>query len=301
MIRSIKQRAGMGVWRNNSRTLSRIDNTQKVLMVLLGLFSLFMLLPLVYIFNHAFKPYSELFIFPPNVFVRQPTLSNFIELFVVTRDSVIPATRYLFNSVTVAFLGTASVVIISALCAYPLAKHKFPGHKLLFAAIVVSLMFVQEAVNIPRYVIVANLGITDTYWAHILPHAASTVGVFLMKQFMDQVPNELLEAGKIDGASELTIFLRIVIPVTMPAAATVAILAFQGIWSDVSTSTLFIQNDAMKTFPFFLTTITQNLANSVARQTAAAAAALVMFLPTLIMFLFFQRKVIATMAHSGIK
>ncbi|CAM3609636.1 carbohydrate ABC transporter permease [Marinicrinis lubricantis] len=286
-------------WRRKSGM--RMDMTQKVLIVFLSLFGLFMLLPLIYIFNHALKPYSELFIFPPNIFVREPTLSNFTELFVVTRDSVIPATRYLFNSVMVAGLGTAAVVITSALCAYPLAKHKFPGHQFLFGMIVISLMFVQEAVNIPRYVVVANLGLMNTYWAHILPHVASTMGVFLMKQFMEQVPNELIEAGKIDGAREITIFMRIIIPVTMPAAATVAILSFQSIWGDISTSTLFMQDDAMKTFPFFLTTITQNLANSVARQTAAAAAALIMFLPSLIMFLFFQRKVIATMAHSGIK
>ncbi|XEC95823.1 carbohydrate ABC transporter permease [Paenibacillus tarimensis] len=279
----------------------RIDRTQLVLIILLGLFGLFMLMPLIYIFNHALKPYSELFIFPPNIFVRQPTLSNFSELFIVTRDSVVPASRYLFNSVAVAVLGTGSVVIVSALCAYPLSKHRFPGNKILFATIIVSLMFVQEAVNIPRYVVVANLGIMNTFWAHILPHISNTVGVFLMKQFMDQVPDELIEAGKIDGAREFTVFLRIVMPVVMPAAATVAILSFQGIWGDVSTSVLFMQDDAMKTFPFFLSTITQNLANSVARQTAAAAAALIMFLPTLIMFLVFQRKVIATMAHSGIK
>lgn len=301
MDRSMKRWAGSWLRRSRQKKLFRIDNTQKVLIVLLSLFGIFMLLPLIYIINHALKPFSELFIFPPNIFVRQPTFNNFVELFVVTRDSVVPATRYLFNSVVVSFLGTAAVVIISALCAYPLSKHKFPGHNILFATIVISLMFVQEAMNIPRYVVVANLGIMNTYLAHILPHVANTVGVFLIKQFMDQVPNELIEAGKIDGAREITIFLRIIIPITMPAAATVALLSFQGIWGDVSTSTLFMQDDAMKTFPFFLSTITQNLANSVARQTAAAAAALIMFLPTLIMFLFFQRKVIATMSHSGIK
>lgn len=301
MGRSIRHVAGRLLRRSNQRKLFRIDNTQKVLIVLLALFGILMLLPLIYIINHALKPFSELFIFPPRIFVRQPTFNNFTELFVVTRDSVVPATRYLFNSVIIAFLGTASVVIISALCAYPLSKHKFPGHNILFATIVISLMFVQEAMNIPRYVVVANLGIMNTYFAHILPHVANTVGVFLLKQFMDQVPNELIEAGKMDGAREITLFLRIIIPITMPAAATVALLSFQGIWGDVSTSTLFMQDDAMKTFPFFLSTITQNLANSVARQTAAAAAALIMFLPTLIMFLFFQRKVIATMSHSGIK
>ncbi|GIP31046.1 carbohydrate ABC transporter permease [Paenibacillus sp. J2TS4] len=262
---------------------------------------IFMLLPLIYIFNHALKPYSELFIFPPNIFVINPTLSNFLELFVITRDSLVPASRYLFNSITIAILATSAVVIVSALCAYPLSKHKFPGANALFMVIIVSLMFVPETMLIPRYVVVSSLGIMNTYWAHILPHVAAPVSVFLMKQFMDQVPDELLEAAKIDGAREFTVFLRIVMPICMPAVATTAILQFQGIWGSIETSVFFMTDDAMKTFPFFLQTLTQNLANSVARQGAAAAAGLVMFLPLLFVFLVFQRKVIATMAHSGIK
>lgn len=260
-----------------------------------------MLLPLIFIFNHSLKPYSELFIYPPTIFVQDPTFNSFIELFVITRDSIVPASRYIFNSVLVTIVAGTLVIISSALCAYPLSKHKFPGRNVLFTIIIVSLMFVPETMAIPRYVVVSNLGIINTYWAHILPHLAAPVGVFLMKQFMDQVPNELLEAAKIDGAREWTIFTRVMIPVCMPAVATVAILEFQQIWNNTETSILFTQDDAMKTFPFFMQSLTQNLANAVARQGAAAASALIMFLPTLIVFLFFQRKVIATMAHSGIK
>ena len=122
-----------------------------------------------------------------------------------------------------------------------------------------------------------------------------------MKQFMDQIPNEMLEAARMDGAKEWQVFIKIAIPMTMPAVATVAILTFQLAWGNVETSTLFMQDEAMKTFPFFLSTITSGLANNVARQGAAAAAALILFLPNLIIFLLLQRKVIATMAHSGIK
>lgn len=292
-----------GKWRFRLRKLRSInwDRAQIWLAFWLFLLGIFMLLPLIYIFNHALKPYSELFIFPPNIFVISPTLSNFSELFVVTRDSVIPASRYLFNSVFIAIIATVAVVVVSALCAYPLSKHKFPGANALFMLIIISLMFVPETMQIPRYVVVSSLGIMNTYWAHILPFVAAPVSVFLMKQFMDQVPNELLEAAKIDGAKEFTVFLRIVMPICMPAVATNAILQFQGIWGNTETSVLFMTDDAMKTFPFFLQTLTQNLANAVARQGAAAAAALVMFVPVLFVFLVFQRKVIATMAHSGIK
>jgi ABC-type glycerol-3-phosphate transport system permease component len=281
--------------------LNRVDNFQKFLYVLLTLLGAFMILPLIYIFNHALKPYSELFLYPPRIFVQDPTLQNFVELFTVTSTSVIPVTRYLFNSIVVTVLSVILVVIISALCAYPLSKHKFPGHKILFSTIILTLMFAPETVGIPRYLVASHLGIMNNYLGHLLPHLAAPVSVFLMKQFVDQVPNELLEAAKMDGAREFQIFMKVVIPMIMPAVATVAILTFQGVWGNTETSTLFMQDEAMKTFPFFLSTLTNGLANSVARQGAAAAATVIMFLPNFLIFLFFQSRVIATMAHSGIK
>lgn len=274
---------------------------EKAVVFLLVLFSAFMLLPLVYIFNHALKPYEELFIYPPTIWARTPSLQNFVELFHITSDSVIPVTRYIFNSLTVAVLSVITVTGVSALCAYPLSKHKFPGYKLVFATIILTLLFAPETVTIPRYLVVSNLGIMNTYWGHILPMVAVPVGVFLMKQFIDQIPNELLESARLDGAREFTVFLRIVVPVILPAVATIGIISFQTAWGNVETSNLFMQDEQMKTFPFFISSLTSNMANNVARQGAAAAAALLMFIPNLIIFLGFQSKVIATMAHSGIK
>jgi ABC-type glycerol-3-phosphate transport system permease component len=284
-----------------SQQLNGTDGFQRVLFIFLTLLSIFMLMPIAFLFMNSLKPLSELFIYPPTIFVKQPTMQNFIELFNVTSASVVPVTRYLFNSIVVAVLTVIGVVVISALCAYPISKHKFPGHKAFFAIILLSLMFAPETVHIPQFLIVSKLHIMDTYWGHVLPHLAAPVSVFLMKQFIDQVPNELLEASKIDGAREWTIFLKVVMPICMPAVATVAILTFQSTWSNLVTSSLYMQDEAMKTFPFFLSTLVNNAANSVARQGAHAAAALIVFVPNLIIFLFFQRKVIATMAHSGIK
>jgi len=281
--------------------MNKTDGFQKFLFVLLTLLGIFMIIPLVFLFNHALKPYSELFNYPPNIIVRDPTFQNFIELFSATSSSVVPVTRYLFNSIVVTILTVITVVIVSAMAAYPLSKHNFPGRNALFGLIVLSLMFAPETVQIPNYLVVSNLGIMNTYLGHIMPHLAATVSVFLMKQFVDQVPNELLEAAKMDGAREFTVFLRIVIPMIMPAVATVAILTFQAAWGNTETSRLFMQDEAMKTFPFFLTTFTNGAVNAVARQGAMAAATLILFLPNFFFFLFFQRKVIATMAHSGIK
>lgn len=290
-------------WRITSffREFKKMDRTQYVILFFLTLLALFMLLPIIYIFNHAFKPLHELFLFPPTFIVRAPTWQNFVELLSLTQSDFVPVSRYIFNSVVVTIITTISMVITSALCAYALSKHRFPGANAVFATIMLSLLFVPTVIQIPRYVVVQSIGIMNTYWGHVLPLIAMPVGVFLMKQFMDQVPNEVMEAAKIDGASELRIFLQIVIPIVTPAVATIAIISFQTVWGDVETSQLFMQDESMKTLPYYMMSLTANLANTVARQGAAAAGALIMFLPQLIIFLFFQSKVIATMAHSGIK
>lgn len=287
-------------WRRRSR-LKRLSTFEKVSAIFLVVLSIFMLLPIVYILNHAFKPYQELFVYPPNIFVRHPSIQNFIELLDITKGTAIPITRYMFNSLVVTALGVFLITLVSAMCAYPISKHKFPGHKVLFATILLTLVFVPETVMIPRYLVVSKLGIMNTYLGHVLPLVAVPTGVFLMKQFIDQVPDELLDSAKIDGAREFTLFIRIVIPVIMPAIATIAIIAFQSAWTDTETSALFMQDEEMKTFPFYIHTLTSGMATNVARQGAAAAAAMLLFLPNMITFLMFQSKVIATMAHSGIK
>lgn len=281
--------------------LFRLSPFEKLITLMLILLSIFMLLPIVYIFNHALKPYQELFIYPPNIFVRNASFQNFFELLFVTKGTAIPVTRYIFNSILVALLSVAAISIVSALCAYPLSKHKFPGQQLIFATIILTLLFAPETVAIPRYLVVSNLGIMNTYLGHIMPVIATPVSVFLIKQFIDQLPNEILESARIEGASEFMVFLKIVVPNIMPAIATIGIIAFQTAWGNTETSALFMQDEEMKTFPFFVETLTANMANSVARQGAAAAAAMFMFLPNLIIFLGLQSKVINTMAHSGIK
>lgn len=288
-------------WNNFRLEVKRMDGVQYAILFLLTLLSIFMLLPIVYIFNHAFKPLHELFLFPPTFVVQNPTIQNFVELLSLTQSTFVPVSRYIFNSVIVTVISTIAMVLTSAFCAYALSKHKFPGSKLVFSTIMLSLLFVPTVIQIPRFVVVQSLGIMNTYWGHVLPMIAMPVGVFLMKQFMDQIPNEVMEAAKIDGASEFGIFARIVIPMVTPAIATIGIISFQAAWGNVETSQLFMQDESMKTLPYYMMSLTANLANTVARQGAAAAGALIMFLPQLIIFLFFQRKVIATMAHSGIK
>ncbi|RAV19185.1 carbohydrate ABC transporter permease [Paenibacillus contaminans] len=283
------------------RRIFRISKFQVFLVAGLTLLAVFMLLPIVYIVNHAFKPFHELFLYPPTFIVKQPTVQNFYDLLLVTQTSIVPMSRYLFNSIFSTGLNVLATLLFSVLCAYPLSKHKFPGKNLIFSTIILSLMFAPETVQIPRYFAVSETGIMNTYLAHVLPLVAMPVGVFLMKQFIDQLPDALLEAAKLEGANEWTVFLRIVIPLCMPAVATIGILAFQSSWGNVETSTLFTEDETMKTLPFYVSTLTSGLANNVANQGVAAAVSLLLFIPNFVIFLLLQRKVISTMAHSGIK
>jgi multiple sugar transport system permease protein len=280
---------------------TRLHRSQLPFFLFLIPFSTLMILPILFIINHAFKPRSELFAYPPRFFVRNPTFDNFNELSRLVSASGVPFSRYLVNSLIVTIIGVTLAIFITAFSAYALSKLKFRGKKVLFEINTLALMFVPIAVQIPRYLIIARSGLIDTYAAHILPVIVMPVAMFLIKQFIDQTPNEIIESAKIDGASEMQIFMKIVLPVIAPAVATVGILAFQAIWNDVSTSVLYINDESKRTLAFYMQSLTSLQGNTVAGQGMAAAASLIMFIPNLILFVFLQGKVMNTMAHSGIK
>jgi ABC-type glycerol-3-phosphate transport system permease component len=260
-----------------------------------------MILPIVFMFSQAFKPLDELFLFPPTFIVRNPTFENLVRLLSLKDMTVIPVTKYLFNSVVVSAVVVALSLMTSAMTGYALSKKKFRLRNVLFEINTIALMFVPAAVTIPRYLVVEKLGLINTYWGHILPLLALPVGVFLIKQFVDQIPNELIEAAAIDGAKDAVVFTRVVLPLIRPALATVAILAFQTVWNNAETSSLYMSKETLKTFAFYMTTLSTTVGNNVAGQGVAAAAALIMFIPNLIIFIFMQSKVMDTMAHSGLK
>ena len=263
----------------------------------------FMLLPIIFIFSHAFKPPDELFAYPPRFFVVNPTLKNFTDLFNKMSTSGVPVSRYLFNSVVVTLVTVAASILVSSTAAYALSKKRFKLKQTLFAINTVALMFVPIAVTIPRFLVIQKLGLLDTFAVHILPGLAMPVGLFLIKQFIDGVPNEVVEAAQIDGASDLLIYWQVILPMIVPAVATIAILTFQATWNAADISTLYINTESLKTFAFYLTTLTATTAgaNVVAGQGLAAAASLIMFLPNLIIFILLQSQVMSTMSHSGLK
>jgi ABC-type glycerol-3-phosphate transport system permease component len=266
--------------------------------------SIIMLLPIIYIFSSAFKPPDELFAFPPRFFVTNPTLRNFTDLFSKLSTSGIPVSRYLFNSILVTIVTVIASILVSSTAAFALSKKRFKLKKTLFAINTVALMFVPIAVTIPRFLVIERLNLLNTFWVHILPVLALPVGLFLLKQFIDGIPDEVIEAAQIDGASDFWVYWRIILPMIRPALATLAILTFQASWNNAESSTLYVNNESLRTLAFYLSTLNKpnmTVTESVAGQGIAAAAALIMFLPNLLIFIIMQGQVMSTMSHSGLK
>jgi ABC-type glycerol-3-phosphate transport system permease component len=269
--------------------------------VLITVAALFTILPIVYMVSTAFKPLEEMFLYPPRFLVRHPTLRNFADLLIAMDGLAVPFARYVFNSVFVTVVTVTAGVVLSSMAAYPLAKYpRMPGAKLFFSLVVSTLMFAPEVTQIPRYLIVDRLGLIDSYAGLILPVVAGSYGLFLMKQFMEQVPIELIEAAKVDGASEWRIFWRLVMPLVRPAWITLVLLSFISTWNDFFTPLIFTRSEQMKTLPLIMSTIGGG-PGVVARSGAVAAASLIVTFPTFVLFVFLQRYVMETMAHSGIK
>lgn len=257
----------------------------------------FSALPLVYAISNVFKPLNELFLWPPQFFVRNPTMANFYDLLVLMSSSWVPFSRYLVNTLVITLGGTVGHVVLASLAAYALAKHDFPGSKWMFSVVVLSLMFAKQVTAIPNYLITSVLGLVDTHWAIILPAWAMSLGLFLMKQFIEaMIPDALLESARIEGASEWTIFWKIVMPNVRPGWLTLIILSFQALWGE--TGGQFIYSEQLKTLPYALSQI---VSGGIARAGVAAAVGVIMMILPITVFVINQSKVIETMGASGIK
>lgn len=295
-----KKRFGIRRMRENVGRKSYRSTWGNVIIILLMAFLAFcMVLPLVYTVTTAFKPINELFLYPPKFLVKNPTMKNFKDLFATMSSSYIPFTRYLFNSLTISTIGTLGHVIIAAMAAYAFAKHTFPGSRFLFNMIVFSLMFSGYVTGVPRFIIMSKLHMLDNYSALVLPMIAGSLGLYLLKQFMEQmVVNEVLESARIDGAGEFRILWKIVMPSVKPGWLTLLLLAFKDSWGDMGSPSLYIQTESLKTLPQAMSYIQQG---GIARMGAGAAYALLVMLPPILIFIITQSNVIETMKSSGMK
>lgn len=284
------------LFKPKQKKLNRSMAGNTLLFILMAICGVFMALPLVMIVNNAFKPLDELFQFPPKIFVRNPTLENFSDLFVAMSDSWVPFSRYIINTLIITGLGTVGHVILASLAAYPLAKHNFPGKKILFSMVVLSMMFSWTVTQIPSYMIISWLHINNNYLALILPAWQYGMGLYLMKQFMEQLPDSLMESARLDGATEFQIFWKIVMPNVKPAWLTLAIFQFQQTWSN--TGSMYLRDEQLKPLQFALQQIT---GGGTARAGASAAVTFIIAAIPIIFFLVCQSNVIETMTTSGMK
>jgi len=255
-----------------------------------------LVIPLVYIVSNSLKPYNELFLFPPKLFVKNPTIDNYADLFSLISNSWVPFSRYLANTVFITAVGTLGNVLLGSMAAYAISKIRFPGANVLFKIIVLSLMFSSVVTQIPTYLIIAKIGWIDTYYALIVPALQSSLGIYLMKQFVDQVPDTLLEAAKIDGANDGRIYFSIIMPSVKPAWLTVIILSIQSLWNITGSNYIF--SEQFKTLPVAMSQI---VAGGIARAGASAAVSVVMLSVPVLSFIIAQSNVVETMATSGMK
>lgn len=264
--------------------------------IVLFIVAAFMLLPFIYSILQSLKPMEEIFAYPPKFYVKNPTLTNYKQIWLLADSLWIPFSRYIFNSVFVTVVGIVASFSIGVLAAFPLAKYDFPGNRVISQLITMALLFTGPVTALPQYIIVAKLGMIDTYWAFILPVAAGPLNLFLMKNFMVQISDSMIEAATIDGAGMFSCFRKICLPLVRPAILTAIILSFQTLWN--STGGSYIFSEEMKTLPTMLAQISTS---GIARTGVASATSVVMLIPALIVFVLLQSKVVETMAYSGIK
>ena len=260
-------------------------------------FGVFMFFPMYYTIVQALKPLNELWMFPPRLYVVNPTAKNFTDLFSLMSTSWVPFSRYIFNTVFISACGTFGNVMLSSFAAYSLAKIKFPGRKVLFNIIVYSLMFNTTVAGITNFITMSALKMVDTYLAIIIPAMGSSLGLYLMKQFMESNVNDsVLESARLDGAGELKTFWTIAMPMVKPGWLTLIVYSFKDLWNQGSS--IYIHSEQLKSLNYAIGQIT---AGGIRRAGASAAATVVMMAVPILVFVVSQSNIIETMGSSGMK
>lgn len=316
--------------RKHAVVLNRSAGGDGAIAVMLIFMGAFMFLPMWYLIVNAFKPLAERNITPPRFYVAAPTFQNFIDLFTNMNSTWVPISRYMFNTVIISVGATIGCLIVGSLTAYALSKIRFPGSNGIFAMITYSLMISSTITAVVNFFIFVWLGWLNTYWISIVPVWASTLGLYLMKQFIDgNVPDAMVEAARIDGAGELRIYSQIVMPLVKPAWLTLMITTFNAAWN--AGASTYVWSENLKTFNSAINTITATLAStsavagttttttanaaaatSAVAATAAAtnaantsgvtaAASVLMMSVPIIIFVINQSKIVETMGSAGMK
>jgi len=282
--------------RHRNRRRHRLNNVaiMSIGLVLLGFGAVWMLLPLIWMISASLMPLSEVIKVPPVWFAPSKySLGNYVEVW-----SRIGFARFFFNSAFVAVVVTSCQVLTSCMAGFAFTRYEFPGRTTVFIIILSTMMIPFQVIMIPLFIMMARLHLVNTIWGLILPSVVTAYGIFLMRQFMLGVPRTLLEAARIDGASEPYIFGRIMLPLCQPAIAALAILAFLASWDNFLWPLIIINSKEYWTLPIAMSRFTEQYISQTHLQMAGAA---IMFVPVLIVFLVMQRNFIEGITLTGLK
>jgi alpha-1,4-digalacturonate transport system permease protein len=251
------------------------------------------ILPVIWVVLSSFKPAGELFVFPPTLLPTEPTFENY-KIAINTGNFG----QYTLNTLFVAVTSMVLALITNSMAAFALAKFKFVGRDMLFLITLATLMIPLQVIMVPIFLVLRNIGLTDSLWGIIIPSAASPTGVFLLRQYMMSIPDEILEAARIDGASDWTIYWRIILPLSLPALATLAIFSFTWRWNDFIWSFIVLSSESKSTLQLALARLTGQAG---IEWSTLLASTVITMLPILIVFLLLQRYFLSNATAGSVK
>jgi len=273
----------------------RIQRSSKSLIIytFLTLGALTMIMPYIWMLVTSIKPIEEIQTYPPSFLVHHPTLKPYLELFYL-----LPMGRYLFNSLFIASIVAGCNAFFCSLAGYAFAKHTFPGRDKIFLVLLGAIMIPYQVNLIPSYIIIKHLGWLNSFYALIIPNLAMVFGVFLCRQYIISIPNDLIDAARIDGCSEFMIYRIVIFPLIKPALATLAIFTFLSQWNSFVWPLIVIHSNSMRTVPLALSVLNSQFGSNFAMVIVAATVAT---MPVLIVFLFLQKYIIQGITMTGLK
>ncbi|WP_077325421.1 carbohydrate ABC transporter permease [Virgibacillus siamensis] len=265
--------------------------------LILGFASIIFIFPLYWMITGAFKNEESLYSMPPDWFPTELYMGNFIAIF-----EHYPIMLWLWNSLFIGIISVILIILLSATAGYALAKIRFPGDNLIFVLVIATMMLPHETILVTLYELTGEIGLLDSSWGVILPTVAFPFGVFLVRQFARSIPEDLLNAARIDGASELRIFFSIVVPMLLPALGALAIFAFMYTWNNYAWQLVVLSSHSKLTFPLGLTLMAnQDPSGATLNYAFLMAGASIAAVPLIIFFLLLQRSFIKGVALGSVK
>lgn len=257
------------------------------------IFALGMIVPFLWMILSTFKSQKELMVFPPKFFPENPTLDNYKQVL-----TTVPFGKFYLNSIIVTVISVILVLITSSMAGFAFAKYEFKGKNVIFKTLLSAMMIPFPVTIIPLYIMIYSLGLVDSYFALIVTGSVSIFGTFLMRQFILGIPNDLIDAARIDGCSDWMVYIKIIIPNIKPVLSALAIFSFMGVWNAFLWPLLVVNDNNHRTVQLGVQYFTQQYGDLVHLQITAAAMAVI---PIILLYLLLQKQFIKGITMTGIK